>query len=118
MRPDKKPGRDHDVTDLLILLAVVILALATWSSLSDAAGVPVWKSCISVVTSLFLALAALTRNPDWAAWIRMLTGGWLIAAPYLLKFQDIAPAFWTHLAIGAAVTALAIPRIRRAHLAT
>jgi hypothetical protein len=27
-----------------------------------------------------LALAALTRNPDWAVAIRFLTGGWLIAA--------------------------------------
>ena len=35
---------------------------------------------VSVVITVLLALAALTRNPDWAVAIRFLTGGWLIAA--------------------------------------
>jgi hypothetical protein len=55
------------------------LALATWAYLADTSSVPPWKAS-SVVITVLLALAALTRNPDWAVAIRFLTGGWLIAA--------------------------------------
>jgi hypothetical protein len=103
--------REHGVPDLLVLLATVCLALATWASLAETSSVPAWKSFISVIITLLLALAALTRNPDWAASIRFLTGGWLIAAPFILKFDDIAPALWTYLAIGTLVAALATPGI-------
>jgi hypothetical protein len=96
---------------VLVLLAAVVLALATWLYLSDAAGVPVWRSYISVVVTELLALATLTRNANWAAALRGLTGGWLMAAPYLLKFEDIAAAQWTYLAIGTLVAALAVPGI-------
>jgi hypothetical protein len=103
--------REHSVVDLILLLSAMCLALATWSFLSDASRVPLWKSYVSVVITGLLALAALTRNPHWAAAIRLLTGGWLIAAPYLLSFADIAPALWAYLSTGLLVTTLAFPGI-------
>lgn len=109
MRPDRTGDRQHSIADLLILFAAITLTLATWAYLSGGSGVPVWKSYASVAITLLLALAALTRNPDWAAAIRILTGLWLIAAPYLLRFHDVAPATWTYLTVGAIVTALAVP---------
>jgi hypothetical protein len=108
--------REHNLVDLVVILAAVCLAVATWSYLSDAAGVPIWKSYLSVVITGLLALAAMTRNARWAAAIRLLTGAWLIGAPYLLGFADIATAFWTYLAAGVLVTTLAIPS--RASLGT
>jgi hypothetical protein len=99
------------MTDLLILLAAMGLTLATWAWLSDNTGVPVWKSYTTVTITLLLALAALTRNPNWAAAIRVLTGLWLIAAPFLLTFQDVTPARWTYIGIGAIVTAVAVPAL-------
>lgn len=111
MRPDRTGDRQHGAADLLILLATVALTLATWAWLSGTTGVPPWKSYASVTITLLLALAALTRNPNWAGAIRVLTGLWLIAAPYLLKFQTISPALWTYLAIGTIVIALAMPSL-------
>jgi hypothetical protein len=95
------------MTDMLILLAAVTLILATWASLSGT-GIPVWKSYISVMISLTLTLATLTRDPDWAASIRILTGIWFIGAPFLLRFHDVTLALWTYLGAGATVTALAV----------
>jgi hypothetical protein len=69
--------------------------------------VPPWKAFVSVVITVLLALAALTRNPDWAMAIRFLTGGWLIAVPFVLKFDDVAPALWSYLVIGTLVAAAA-----------
>jgi hypothetical protein len=87
------------------------LALATWAYLADTSSVPPWKAFVSVVITVLLALAALTRNPDLAVAIRFLTGGWLIAAPFALKFDDVAPALWSYLVIGTLVAAAASPGI-------
>ena len=82
MRLDDARDREHGAVDLLVLLATVGLALATWAHLADTSSVPPWKAFVSVVITVLLALAALTRNLDWAMAIRLLTGGWLIAAPF------------------------------------
>jgi hypothetical protein len=109
VRLDDAKDREHSVVDLLVLLATVCLALATWGCLADTSGVPPWKAFISVVITVLLALAALTRNPDWAMAIRFLTGGWLIAVPFVLKFDDVAPSLWSYLVIGTLVAAAASP---------
>jgi len=109
--PERFGERDHSAVDMMVLLAVVLLALGTWSSLADASGVPLWKPYVSVVTTVLFALAALTRHPNWAASIRLLTGGWIVAAPYPLKLEDIAPALWAHLAIGSLVTMASLPGV-------
>ena len=111
VRLDDAKDREHSVVDLLVLLATVCLALATWGYLADTSSVPPWKASISVVITVLLALAALTRNQDWAMAIRFLTGGWLIAAPFVLRFYDIAPALWSYLVIGTLVAAAATPGI-------
>jgi hypothetical protein len=111
VRLERFGERDHGVTDVLMLVGVVYLALVTWSYLGDAANVPLWKLHASVALTVLFALAALTRDPHWATLIRFLTGGWMIAAPYLLKFADIAPALWAYLAIGILLMAVSIPGI-------
>jgi hypothetical protein len=113
MRPDRTGERQHAAADLLILLAAVTLALTTWACLSGLAGVPIWKSYTSVAITLCLALAALTRNPAWAASIRVLTGVWLMSAPYLLAFAAITPALWTYITVGAILVVLAFPSFKR-----
>jgi hypothetical protein len=83
--------------------------VATWACLAGVTDAPVCKSYITVSVTLLLALGTLTRNPSRAAATRVLTGLWLIAAPYLLNFWDVSPATWVYLGCGAALTALAIP---------
>jgi hypothetical protein len=90
VRLDDAEYRGHSIVDLLVLLATVCLALATWAYLDDIPSVPPWKAFVSVAITVLLALAALTRNPDWAMAIRFLTGGWLIAAPFVLRFDQVA----------------------------
>jgi hypothetical protein len=92
--------RHHSIADVLMVLAVVCLALMTWSYLGNAASVPLWKPYVSIALAVLLTLGALTRQPRWAISMRFLSGGWIIAAPYVLKFADIAPALWAYLAIG------------------
>jgi hypothetical protein len=101
--------REHDLADIAGLLAVVGLALVTWSYLADAVAMPPWRTYTSVGLTILFALAALTRRSHWAASIRFLMGGWLIVAPYLLGFADIAPAAWAYLTAGAVLVTLSMP---------
>jgi hypothetical protein len=103
VRLERFGERHHSAADIVMVLAVVCLALATWSYLGGAASVPLWKPYASVALAVVLTLAALTRQPHW----RFLSGGWMIAAPYLLKFSDIAPALWAYLAIGVLLATMA-----------
>ena len=107
MRLERFGERHHSIADVVMVLAVVCLALVTWSYLGDAASVPVWKPYASVALAVLLTLAALTRQPHWAISMRFLSGGWMIAAPYLLEFADIAPALWAYLAIGVLLATMA-----------
>lgn len=104
MRLERFGERDHSVADVITLSAVVCLDLVTWSYLGGAASVPLWKSYVSVMLAVLLALASLTRQPHRASTMRFLTGGRMMAAPYLLDFTDIPAAPRAYLAIGALLT--------------
>jgi hypothetical protein len=95
---------------MTVLVAVVLLTLGTWSVLADA-GVAVWKLYASVGVTVLLALAGLTRHPARAASIRALTGGWIVMAPYLLRFADVGPAVWVCWGIGTLVAMTAVPGV-------
>jgi len=100
VRLERFGDRNHSVADVVTLLAVVCLALATWSYLDNGASVPHWKAFASVALAGLFALAALTRQPHWAISMKFLTGAWIIATPYLLGFADIPLALRANMAIG------------------
>jgi hypothetical protein len=49
VRLERFGDRDHSVADVIMVLAVICLALVTWSYLGEAASVPLWKSYASVI---------------------------------------------------------------------
>lgn len=100
--------RRHGTADMTVLLAVVLLALGTWSVLADA-GVAVWKLSVTVGGAVLLGLAGLTRHPSWAAAIRCLTGTWIVVAPYLLGFADVGAAVRVCWGIGTLVVMTTVP---------
>ncbi len=111
MRLERFGERDHSIADIAVLLAVVCVALVTWSNFAGVPGAPLWRSYASVGLTVLLALAAQTRHLRWAASIRFLLGGWMIVAPYLLGFAHIAPGSWAYLAIGTFLTTASFPVI-------
>jgi hypothetical protein len=101
------PERQHGLTDIVVLLALLAIAIVTWASFADA-GVPPWRPFAGVAIAWLLALAALTRHRSWSASIRGVLGGWLAVAPDLLNFTAGSPARWAYLAIGALVAATSV----------
>ncbi len=110
--------RRHSVSDFIILVAAAGIALATWAALDHGVPVPLWKAAVSVVTTLLLALAALTRHPDWEVRLKRLAAGWILATPFLLGFAHALPVLAVHAVLGGVVLAAASPvmlpvRVRR-----
>ena len=107
VRLERFGDRSHSVADVVTLLAVVCLGLATWSCLANGASVPLWKAFASIALAGLLGLATLTRQPHWATSMRFLTAAWMIVAPYLLGFADIPSARRANMAIAAMLMATA-----------
>jgi hypothetical protein len=123
---DRLGEREHGLADVATLLAVVWLAVVKWSSLAGAAAVPLWKPSACVGLTVLFSLAALTRHARWARSIRLLLGrlllgrlllgrlllgGWLVAAPFLFRFDGIAPALWRHVTFGLLLVFVSMPGI-------
>jgi hypothetical protein len=111
MLTDRLGDREHGLADVATLLAVVWLAVVTWSSLAGMAVVPLWKPYVCVALTVLFSLAALTRHARWARSIRLLLGGWLVVAPFLFRFDGIAPALWSHVAFGLLLVFASAPGI-------
>jgi hypothetical protein len=67
--------------DIVLLVCVVVLSVATWAEVYGADGVVAWKHCIAVAVTMFLALAAVTPHEAWAYGVRLAISGWLLMVP-------------------------------------
>jgi hypothetical protein len=114
VKPELPGERDHGLTDGVMLLASLCIAVMTWSSLARISAVPMWRLYCGVGPIFVFALAGLTRHARWANAIRLILGVWTIIAPFLLGPMDFAPTFWIYLTTGVVLTAVSIPGVLEA----
>ena len=112
LRVERLGEQAHGVADLAVLLSVVSVALVTRAGLADSAIVPTWRPAMAVAVSLVLAPAAVTRHPRRSAAMRFVTGGWMAAAPFLLRFAVVAPVVWVWLGVGLVLMVVSVPAVR------
>jgi hypothetical protein len=111
MRAELPEERDHGVTDIVVLLANLCIAVAIWSCLADVSSAPLWKVYGGVGPTFFLTLAGLTRRSGWAHAIRFLMGIWTVSIPYLLGVTMSASALSTCIVAGSLLIALSVPGV-------
>jgi len=99
--------------DIVLLVCVIGLALATWAALSQIDGVPAEKACFSILATMVLALATLTPHESRAAVMRLVMSGWLWSAPWLLALADVSAVRWSYLIAGSLIATLSVPRLFR-----
>lgn len=101
--------RRQRALDIVLLVCMVGLAVATWAAISHADG-PVggWKDMVLVSVAMFLALAAVTPHERWALSVRLAMSGWLVTAPWL-AFEELPSARWACLIIGSLLAVLSAP---------
>jgi hypothetical protein len=56
---------------------------------------------------VLLALLAVIRTHDWEEWLNVIAGLWIAGAPWLLWFENVLSARWTHVVIGFCIVAIA-----------
>jgi hypothetical protein len=100
--------RRSGVADVVMLVCVIGLALATWIALSQVDGAAARKLCVGIFITVFLALAAITPRESCAIAVRLAMSGWLIIAPWLLSFADSSLARWSHVLTGSLIALLSI----------
>jgi hypothetical protein len=98
--------------DWLDLGLGVVVFLSPWalgyagSDQPGAAGAS-WSAWLTGPVIAATSLASLIRFDDWAEWVNVLLGVWLIVAAWVLGFTGIATATASHIILGALVAALA-----------
>jgi len=86
-----------------------ILFFSPWL-FSLSAGAPRQTASIIGLFIAVLSIAALAAFAVWEEWLNLIAGLWLIAAPWLLDFQD-SNAITVDVVIGTIVAALAVSEI-------
>ena len=107
-------------TDTAINSATVVLGgillVAPWLfgfRQETTASVNAW---ISGSVVILLSLLATLRTLDWEEWLNAIAGLWIAGSPWLLWFDDVAPAFWAHLIIGLCIVGIAAVELLRFYL--
>jgi hypothetical protein len=92
--------------DIGNLILGVVLVLTPWI-FSYPAGVESQNAIVSGVVVAVLSIAALAAFTVWEEWLNLIVGLWLIASPWVLKFQG-TKAMRVDVAIGIVVAVLAL----------
>jgi len=107
MTPKESWHSELRAADLVVLLGVICLALATWPHFSRSAGMTLWKPYLSTVLTICLALSALTRHPRRSAAMKLATGAWVMVTPFFLGVADPE----SYVGIGLLIIAVAAPDV-------
>jgi len=86
----------------------VWLILAPWSLGFEAEKSAMANSVVVGLGLLAFALAAMFLPRAWEAWSELVLGLWLIASPWILKFNAISMARNAAIATGIVIVALAV----------
>jgi SPW repeat len=92
--------------DLGNLILGIVLFFTPWI-FSYPAGLETQNAMISGVVIAVLSIAALAAFTVWEEWLNLVVGLWLIASPWILKFQG-TKAMRVDVAIGIVVAVLAL----------
>jgi hypothetical protein len=65
---------------------------------------------------VLLALLAVVRTHDWEEWLNVMMGLWIAGSPWLLWFENVLSARWTHVVIGFCIVAIAAFELYRIYL--
>ena len=103
--PEKLTARWQDAANFLLGLCLIASPWVLGYSNQTAAA---WNASTTGFAIALVAASALVAYYDWEEWITALLAAWLIVSPYLLGFDAMQAASWTHFVIGVLVAVLAV----------
>jgi len=90
----------------------VWLFLAPFFGIGAGEPAAVWNSYIMGAIVALVSLAALSEPHKWEEWVNSAVGAWLILAPFVLNFSNLAGATWNQVIVGVLIGADAIWAMR------
>jgi hypothetical protein len=93
-----------------------ILIISPWLFGFRNAGWAAWNAWLSGGVVVVLALLAIAEAHDWEEWLNIIAGLWITFSPWLLFFEGVPSALWTHIVIGACIIAIAALEVCRLYL--
>jgi SPW repeat len=100
-----KEWSNEKFCDVANLILGAVLFASPWI-FGFAAGAPSQNAWVSGIVIAVLSIAALAAFAVWEEWLNLIVGLWVIASPWVLKFEGTT-AMTTHVVIGIIVAALA-----------
>jgi heme/copper-type cytochrome/quinol oxidase subunit 3 len=101
--------------DGLNLILGILLFVSPWALEFAGNEMAAWNAWIGGAVVAALALAALTQFAQWEEWVNTVLGVWLAASPWILGFEALQMAMWSHVVLGVLITLLAAWRGWTAH---
>ena len=101
-----KERKDKGAFDIVNLVLGAVLFLAPWLFGFADQTAAAWNAWITGAAIVVLAAAAIFAFAEWEEWLDLVVGLWALVSPWVLGFAGIAPAMWSHVAIGLLVAAL------------
>jgi VIT1/CCC1 family predicted Fe2+/Mn2+ transporter len=65
------------------------------------------SACITGVLIGLVALVSFIQLREWEGWTGLMLGVWALVAPWILGFDGLVAAMWSHVGVGVAVAAMA-----------
>ncbi len=100
-----KEWSNEKFCDVANLILGAILFASPWI-FGFASGAPSQNAWVSGIVIAVLSIAALAAFAVWEEWLNLVVGLWVIASPWILKFEGTT-AMTAHVVIGIIVAALA-----------
>jgi len=97
--------RWQDWTNVLLGLWLILAPLVGVGVISDVAAI---NSYLTGAAVAIFASAALTRPQLWEEYTNLVLGLWLIAAPFVLGFTNLAGPMWNQIIVGLLIGGVAL----------
>lgn len=99
-----KKQRWQDWTNVLLGAYLVLLP---FFGIGVIGGVAATNSFVVGTAVVLFALAAITRLEVWEEYTNVVLGLWLVAAPFVLNFTNLADSTWNQVIVGVLIAGIA-----------
>ena len=67
-----------------------------------------WNAWVSAVVLIGIAATTLLRFAEWADWVELVLGFWIVLSPWMIGYADTGPGHTAHMLIGLGVIGLSL----------
>ncbi|MGO9392442.1 SPW repeat protein [Rhodoblastus sp.] len=102
---------DEGRLDRISLALSAVLFVSPWALGYADNALAARTAWISAIVIALVSALATQHFSEWEEWVNLLAGAWLVAAPWLLKFQIAGDAVGVFTGVGAIIVTIAMAEL-------